>query len=82
MMTHKEALQKAWERYFDFSSTEHDEFGGIEAAIRAYINARGFGMLPYALTEKMYDVMHEYAQDAPEAWDAIIAAAPDPFKDA
>lgn len=75
-MNHKEALLIACEAY-DNTATH---FYGIEAAMRAYMTARGLVMVPKEPTEKMRDEAG-YFEGPIARWKAMIAAAPDPFKD-
>ena len=79
MVTHKEAVEIATEAYDNTATHRY----GIEMAINAYVAARGLAMVPKVLTEGIYDALHRYASEAdvPAAWNEILAAAPDPFKD-
>lgn len=77
-MTHKEALAKAIEAFY----TEVDNLDGsdMEAAIRAYIDARGLVMVPKKATSKMTRVAGDNLfAGMDRLLERAIAAAPDPF---
>lgn len=87
-MTHKEALAKAIEAFY----TEVDNLDGsdMEAAIRAYIEARGLVMVPKEPDDCMIEAGYEEKLDrnsygmaatASDIYTAMLAAAPDPFKE-
>jgi len=84
-MTHKEALHAAC----DVHDASQDMCGldGMEAAIRAYLEARGLVMVPREPTEEMLSAVWSIRQSnglrvASVCYDAMLAAAPDPFADA
>lgn len=92
-MTHKEALAKAIEAFY----TEVDNLDGsdMEAAIRAYLDARGLVMVPMDGCDEMREAASKRQGESDYAalrWEspddevfsvvlAAIAAAPDPFGD-
>lgn len=85
-MTHKEALAKAIEAFY----TEVDNLDGsdMEAAIRAYIEARGMVLVPKEPDEAMigfgwdgYNGFSKPSNKMCNAYRRMITAAPDPFKD-
>lgn len=83
-MSHKEALRVA-----DSTLAKMQHFGSLkdlEAAIRAYLDARGLVMVPRVGTPAMYRAGIE-ANVGPRStvhgyiYEAMLAAAPDPFKE-
>lgn len=78
-MTHKEALEKALDTWDEARTNEL----GVEAAIRAYIEARGLVLVPKTLPEDgaLCGAVCDYTPWPVALWEDIVAAAPDPFKD-
>jgi len=83
-MTHKEALRTA--------IAEHgDRLGNLDAmetAIRAYLDARGLVAVPRVATVEMevsgtedWLCIKAMEERAVAIWEAMLAAAPDPFAD-
>lgn len=82
-MTHKEALRVAAEKSIGMPGSTCVE-DDIEAAIRAYIEARGLVLVPKKMTWTQNNALNGYCLSAAEAnavYDMALAAAPDPFKD-
>lgn len=84
MMTHKEALEAATGAYYGVALGE-DIDAPMEAAIRAYLDARGLVMVPREMTAEMRVSMGQAIFDAgfndwQKGWAYAILAAPDPFK--
>lgn len=84
MKTHKEALsaaQLAWYNGQTDLVCERDN-DGMEAAIRAYLDARGLVMVPRKIDEEgaIAMALEGYTMFPRTLWKAMIAAAPDPFK--
>jgi hypothetical protein len=85
MMGHKEAAKKAIETWVVANDMFEDyECNAMEAAILAYLDARGLVMVPKEPTDEMVQ-----AGDRASVWavsvgiyQCMLAAAPDPFKDA
>lgn len=73
-MNHKEALRIACEAY-DNTATH---FYGTEAAIRAYIEARGLALVPKEATQDMLWA-RDWRLSTEGNWKLMLAAAPDPF---
>lgn len=96
MVTHNEAIEKALETWVVANDMFEDyERKAMEAAIRAYLDARGLVMVPRAPDVGMigawyrYKNGHRFAGEEPArdtsdvgAYSAMLAAAPDPFKEA
>lgn len=81
-MTHKEALEVAVDAYWQSEAAFCID--DMEAAIRAYIEARGLVMVPKKMTWTQNNALNGYCLSAAEAnavYDMALAAAPDPFKD-
>lgn len=89
-MTHKEALTKAvyaWhgETEMELAAAEYASF--MEAAIRAYIEARGMVLVPKEPCNEMLEVYRSNVKPRPfyrtaaRVVRSMLAAAPDPFKD-
>lgn len=89
-MTHKEALKKAVYAWYgdtemELAAEEYASF--MEAAIRAYVEARGLVMVPREPTFCMVSAYCEeqdkfgipFFANATAIWEAILAAAPDTF---
>jgi len=78
-MTHKEALDHASKIYFA-TMPELGSDADIEAAIRAYLDARGLVMVPKEPTSKMTRVAGDNLfAGMDRLLVRAIAAAPDPF---
>lgn len=81
-MTHKEALEVAVDAYWQSEAAFCID--DMEAAIRAYVEARGLVMVPREPTGKMRAAQAlaeaSYATDSDaDSYAAMLAAAPDPF---
>lgn len=87
MATHKEALERAVIKWFDGNKSFVEEWHSeqLEAAIRAYLDARGLVMVPREPTPEMVVAArldHEGEAYLPYSlYASMLAAAPNPFKD-
>lgn len=46
----------------------------MEAAVHAYVAAKKMRLVPVAMSEPIYEVVHRYAEDAPKALSEILEA--------
>lgn len=79
-ISHKEALEKAQDAHIRAKYRERDGHP-LEAAIRAYLDALGWVMVPRKLTAEMLQA-RDGRKGAQENWKAMLTAAPDPFQEA
>ena len=80
MTTHKEALKKA--DHVLATMRHNGSLKDLEDAIRAYLEARGLVMVPKEPTADMHSVLWREGCEFPfEIYRAMLAAAPDPFKE-
>lgn len=85
-MTHDEALAKANYAYCQTPSDRRN--ADMEAAIRAYLDARGLVMVQREPSERPVSALNAYVcrvshdECGRRMWRDAIAAHPDPFKDA
>ncbi len=80
--THKEALAAAQEAWFD--NPIGDENIDMDAAIRAYLEARGARIVPHVPTENMEMAARQAMANGRLVGGVLrsaIEAAPDPFTD-
>lgn len=79
-MTHKEALAVAFKV---FVQHEDDPHISMEAAIRAYLDARGLVMVPRTLPEdgQLRGAVCDYTPWPAALWEDVVSAAPDPFEE-
>ncbi len=88
MVTHDAAIALALNVLGDQSVKEDEK--AMEAAIRAYLDARGLVVVPKEPTPKMQEAFEadyiewfeENIKDPDHLYKVMIAAAPDPFGDA
>ena len=76
MTTHKEALKEAYDVFCDMRLD--DEYSDMEAAIRAYLETRGFVMVPKEPTLAMQGAALQYVTKQKQTRDvyrAMISAA-------
>lgn len=82
MVTHKEALAEAMTTLLTTVDSAEPQ---LEAAIRAYLDARGLVMVPKEPTDGMINAVHRglaVSRGHAEAIaEAVISSAPDQFKD-
>lgn len=79
-MTHKEALREAAGRYWE-SPIRERKLEDMEAAIRAYIEARGLVLVPSEATPEMRKAGESWSGLPGQTWDDMLASALDPFEE-
>lgn len=87
--THKKALKAALTAWYQGEPDGLEEDprlqADMEAAVRAYVKARGAKIVPLASTAEMrlagIDVLFSQPSCAEGAYDAMLSASPDPFTD-
>lgn len=81
-VTHKEALRFATEAWLEPVSEHQSLNSKMEAAISAYLDARGLVLVPKEPTLDMQGAALRYVgrqKQTRDVYRAMLAAAPDPF---